>query len=212
MSVGHLYVSFKKLTTQVLYLFPYQIICFWVWIVWVLHMFWKLTPCRMNHLQISPIDCFLFCWYRFPFCTKGFYFGLVLIGFFLFLFLFSVFWGFFLAQVSGTKHSSAQYNLQFVFILFLMVSYYINCLIRNIKAVTRATKEIWNPISCIVGTEQWFQMCNCELDSSCSERVQREETTSWENNELGDLKVKIHTTFSKMALKKSNTFRSMEIK
>ena len=55
-------------------------------------------------------------------------------------------------------------------------------------------------------------MFNCELDSSCLERAQKEETTTLENNELGALRVKTHTTFSKKALKKSNNFESMEIK
>lgn len=36
-------------------------------------------------------------------------------------------------------------------ILFLMASYYTDNLIRNTKAVTVATKEIWNPMSRIVG-------------------------------------------------------------
>lgn len=59
-----------------------------------------------------------------------------------------------------------------------MISYYIYSvyLIRNTEAITRATKETWNPMFCIVVTEGWFQMFVSLTAAVQTERVWKEET------------------------------------
>lgn len=77
-----------------------------------------------------------------------------------------------------------------------MVSYYtyIVYIIRNAEAGTGTTEEIWNPMFCVVGAEEWFQMFSCESDSSCSDREGTKGRNHHSgNNELCTLKVKTYT-------------------
>ena len=69
---------FRKMSIQILCPFLNLIVlCYWV--VWVLCMFWTLTPHQIYHLQIlAPIPqvTFSFCWW-FPLLQRAVWFGVV---------------------------------------------------------------------------------------------------------------------------------------
>lgn len=95
-----------------------------------------------------------------------------------------------------------------------MVTVYIVYIIRNAEAVTRATKETWSHIFCIVGVEQSFQTFDCEPDCSClqREREQEEGTTTLAAMNWVLERLKLTYYNFKYGTEEVNTFESMEIK
>ena len=55
--VDHLYVFFGKMSIQILCPFFNWAICvFWCWVVWVLSIFWILTPYQIYRLQVYSLS------------------------------------------------------------------------------------------------------------------------------------------------------------
>ena len=81
--VNHLYVFFGEMSIQAFCPFFDWVV--WHWIVWVVYVFWILTPCCSYHLQIfSPIpQVFFFLMDGFFYCAKAYKFNS-----FLFIFAF----------------------------------------------------------------------------------------------------------------------------